>query len=219
MTAENVLPTAPWQLQADIRALLVPPTGAAALALEVATTMSSPALLNHSIRSYAFGAELAREEGIDFDPELLFVASMLHDISLMPAFDSHSVPFEEAGGQIAWIFAAGAGWPRSRRERVSEVIVRHMWTEVDVELDAEGHLLERATSLDVSGAAPGDWTAEFRAGVVALVPRLDFAAEFTRCIVDQAHRKPQSGAARTVRSGLPERAAANVLDTLAPVQP
>jgi HD superfamily phosphodiesterase len=214
MTAERALPTVPWETQSDIRSLLTPPTAAAALALEVATTMSSPALLNHSIRSFAFGAELAREEGIDFDRELFYVASMLHDISLMPTFDSATVPFEEAGGQIAWVFAAGAGWPRSRRGRVSEVIVRHMWAQVDVALDAEGHLLERATSLDVSGAAPDDWTPEFRAGVVALVPRLGVADEFTRCIVDQADRKPESGAARTVRSGLPQRAATNVLDLI-----
>jgi hypothetical protein len=216
MTTENLPSAAPWQLQADIRALLAPPTAAASLALEVATAMSTPALLNHSIRSYAFGAELAREEAIDFEPELLFVASMLHDISLVPAFDSETVPFEEAGGKVAWVFAAGAGWSRARRERVSEVIVRHMWPEVDVALDAEGHLLERATSLDVSGAAPDDWTPEFRSAVVALVPRLDFAAEFTRCIVDQATRKPTSAAARTVSSGLPTRAATNVLDAVAP---
>ncbi|PRY69029.1 HD domain-containing protein [Glaciihabitans tibetensis] len=212
MTPENLSPALDREVQGDVRALITPPTPAAVLSLEVVTAMCSPALLNHSIRSYAFGAALGRKEGVEFDPELLFVAAMLHDIALVPAFDSETVPFEEAGGRVAWVFGAGAGWSPARRERVSEVIVRHMWTEVDVALDAEGHLLERATSLDVSGTAPGDWTNEFRAGVVSVVPRLGFAAEFTRCIVDQAERKPTSNAARTVRSGLPARAAANSLD-------
>ena len=192
--------------------LLAPPTDIAERALDVARSMASPALLNHSVRSHAFAAALGHAEGIDFDPELLYVASMLHDIGLVPVFDSVSAPFEEAGGRVAWVFGAGAGWPTSRRERASEVIVRHMWSEVDPTFDAEGHLLERATSLDVSGSGWDAWTPGIRDGVVARVPRLGFAAEFTECIRDQARRKPGSQAERAALGGLPERAARNRLD-------
>jgi len=66
---------------------------------------------------------------------------VLHDIGLVDDFDSHTVPFEEAGGSVAWVFAAGAGWPAERRARVSEIVVRHMWDDVDVTLDPESHLL------------------------------------------------------------------------------
>jgi hypothetical protein len=34
---------------------------------------------------------------------------MLHDIGLVKEFDSHTVPFEQAGGHVAWVFGAGAG--------------------------------------------------------------------------------------------------------------
>jgi hypothetical protein len=192
--------------------LLAPPTDIAERALDTARTFAFPALLNHSLRSYAFAAALGASEGIDFDPELLFVASMLHDIGLVPVFDSVSAPFEEAGGRVAWVFGAGAGWAPERRERASEVIVRHMWAEVDPTFDAEGHLLERATSLDVSGSGWDDWAPTIREGVVARVPRLGFAAEFTECIRDQARRKPGTHAERSVLGGLPERAASNRLD-------
>jgi hypothetical protein len=192
--------------------LLAPPTPTAELALDVARSLTSPAMLGHSVRSHAFAAALGHAESIEFDPELLYVASMLHDIALEPAFDSATVPFEEAGGRVAWVFAAGAGWSPARRERVSEIIVRHMWSEVDPRLDAEGHLLERATSIDVSGSGWDDWPAQLRNDLVARVPRLGFAAEFTECIREQARRKPGSQAERAVLGGLPERATHNRLD-------
>jgi hypothetical protein len=192
--------------------LLAPPTEIAGRALDVARSVASPAILNHSIRSHVFAAALGSAEGIDFDPELLYVASMLHDIALTPVFDSATVPFEEAGGRVAWVFGAGAGWATARRERASEVIVRHMWSEVDPNFDTEGHLLERATSLDVSGSGWDDWPAQLRTDLVVRVPRLGFAAEFTACIREQARRKPGSQAERAVLGGLPERAARNRLD-------
>ncbi len=36
---------------------------------------------------------------------------MLHDVGLVEEFDSHRVLFEEAGGHVAWVFGARAGWP------------------------------------------------------------------------------------------------------------
>ena len=192
--------------------LLVPPTEVAARAREVTAAHASPALLGHSERSWALAAELGRSESVQFDAELLWVASLLHDLGLVPSFDAHAVDFEHAGGAVARVFAAGAGWPEPRQRRLAEVVERHMWTSVDVALDPEAHLLERATSLDVSGTGGADWDAAFVASLVAAVPRLGFAAEFAAAIGDQAERKPDGQAGRTVRGGMPGRIAANPLD-------
>ncbi|SDQ22251.1 cyanamide hydratase [Microbacterium sp. cf332] len=180
----------------DIDELLTPPTPTAARALDAVGRWSSPALVNHGIRSWAWARLRGRALGLDHDPELLFVAAMLHDLGVTPAFDAHEIAFESAGGAAAWMFAAGAGWPPARRERVREVIERHMWLSVDPVLDAEGHLLEVATSLDVSGLAPELWDADVLRAVTARHPRLDFTAEFAGCIHAQARRKPATPAAR-----------------------
>ena len=37
------------------------------------------------------------------------VDALLHDVGLVTTFDSHTLPFEEAGGHIAWVFGAAAG--------------------------------------------------------------------------------------------------------------
>ncbi|WP_405144974.1 HD domain-containing protein [Sphaerisporangium sp. NBC_01403] len=192
--------------------IVLPDSSAARAALEVATAYCSPALLNHSVRSYLWSVSYGALNGIGFDAELLYVSALLHDIGLVREFDSHTVPFEEAGGHVAWVFCAAAGWPAERRTRASEVIVRHMWDEVDVSQDPEGHLLALATSLDISGRRPEAWPAEFIAEVLRRHPRLSLGDEFLACFRDQAERKPDGSAAQAVRSGIAGHIAANPLD-------
>ncbi|MDO8383537.1 MAG: HD domain-containing protein [Microbacterium sp.] len=176
----------------DVERPLEPPTEFAARALEVARGWCSPALVNHCLRSWVWAKTLGESLGLTVDDELLFVAAMLHDLGVTEPFDAHAMPFESSGGAAAWTFAAGAGWEVPRRERVMQVIERHMWVSVDVDEDPEGFLLEAATSLDVAHADPEKWDAALRREVTARVPRLDFGSEFSNAIGAQASRKVKS---------------------------
>ena len=196
--------------------LEVPATPACRAALEVATAYCSRALLNHSVRAYLWAAGYGLERGIAFDAELLYVSAMLHDLALVKEFDNHALPFEEAGGHVAWVFGAAAGWRVERRRRAAEVIVRHMWDEVDVAKDPEGHLLELSTSMDISGRRTEDISPDLRADVLARYPRLDLGEEFIGYFEDQAKRKPRCLAAKFVRSGWAARVAANPLEARSP---
>ncbi len=193
--------------------LHLPTTAAAQLAHEVVRRFSAPALVNHCVRSYLFAAARAVIEDVDVDHELLYVAALLHDLGLEPAFDSHTLPFEEAGGQVAWVFAAGAGWSPDRRDRAAEVIVAHMQG-TDPERDREGHLLDLATGLDIAGRGMDRWPSDLLREIVAAHPRLDLAARFTSCFDDQAARKPRSTAAAAVGSGIAQRLLDNPLEHL-----
>jgi len=190
----------------------LPSTPAAAAALEVAAAYLSPTLQSHSRRVYLWAAALAEQEKLSYDAELLFVAAMFHDISLVPVFDSHTVSFEEAGGHVARVFATGAGWPAERRERLGEVIVRHMWPDVDAAADPEGHLISRAAALDIVGKDFDVLDSELRADVLRRFPRLGLTDEFLACFRDQAERKPNSSPARAMQADLSRRIAANPLD-------
>lgn len=185
----------------DVDALLQPPTDLARRAREVAETWCTEAVLHHSLRSWVWARTLADTRGLAYDAELLYVAAMLHDAGVSPAFDAHAVAFETAGGAVAAVFAAGADWPVQRRARVREIIERHMWTSVDPAMDAEGYLLEAATSLDVAGADPHLWDADLLRAVTARVPRGAFSAEFANAIGAQAERKPGTAAGRLDASG------------------
>ncbi len=181
--------------------------------MAVLTRYSAPALVNHCVRSYLLAAARAELDDLVVDHELLYVSALLHDLGLEPAFDSHRLPFEEAGGQVAWVFAAGAGWPSDRCDRTVQIIIAHM-RGTEVTTDPEGHLLDLATGLDISGRGAEHWPAGFLAELVGEYPRLDLAARFTACIRDQADRKPSSAAGNAVRGGIAERLAANPLDRL-----
>jgi hypothetical protein len=189
------------------------PSGPACVtATEVAAAYSAPSLLNHSMRVYAWAVALGGVHHVDFDAELLFVAAMLHDVGLAAEFDSHTKPFEVAGGHVAWVFAAGAGWPPGRRARLTEVIVRHMWADVDPAEDPEGFLLSRAAAADIAGRDVTDLPAGLRTEVLERYPRLDLVEEFLRCFRDQADRKPDSSAGAAMRNDLATRMARNPLE-------
>src|SRR6476620_563445 len=105
---------------------MFPQSPAAAAALSVATRLHPPALLNHAVRSYLWGAMYGRAHGIAFDDELYYVSALLHDIGLTEPFDSHRLAFEDAGGDLAWVFGVAAGWSTDRAARAAEIIVLHM---------------------------------------------------------------------------------------------
>ncbi|WP_353653671.1 HD domain-containing protein [Mycobacterium sp. DL99] len=192
---------------------MVPQTPAAAAALAVATQFYSPALLNHCIRSYLWGSTYAAAHDITFDNELYYVSALLHDIGLTGPFDSHRVSFEEAGGDLAWVFGVAAGWPADRAARATEIIVLHMRDDVSAAVDPESHLLQVATGWDVVGRRPEEFPTATRADILARYPRQGFGSEFIACFEDQARRKPGGAAAASVANNGAERIRANPLDT------
>jgi hypothetical protein len=142
----------------------------------------------------------------------LHVAALLHDVGLVRVFDSHLAPFEETGGHVAWVFAAGLGWPARRRDRLHDVVVAHMADAVDVGRDPEGYLLELGTTIDISGRHIDAVPQPVRREALRRHPRLGIGSEFAALALSQADRKPSSACARAVRGGLTARAMSNPLD-------
>ena len=190
-----------------------PQTPAATRALSVAVRFYSPALLNHCVRSYLWGATYAAAHDIAFDDELYYVSALLHDIGLTEPFDSHRMPFEDAGGDLAWVFGVAAGWPADRAARATEIIVLHMRDDVSSTADPESHLLQIATGWDVAGRRPEEFPTEARAEILARYPRQGFGSEFLASFEDQARRKPGCAAAVLVANNAAARIKANPLDS------
>ena len=191
----------------------VPDTAAARGALTLATEYQSTAITAHAMRSWLWAEAFAMVEGVTHvDHELLFVAALLHDIGLVTEFDNHNISYEHSGGHVAVALTTGSGWTAERSRRVLDVIVRHNWPSVDLELDAEGHLLEIATGLDISGARPDALPEIFLREVLTVYPRGAIAQEFSACVVGQAERKPATAARRLVEGGIVRKLAENPLE-------
>jgi HD domain len=204
MTTDGVL--------TDFAGLPAPRTPAARAVLETCAEFAEPWLLNHSLRAYFLAVAHAVQARIDHETELLFVAATLHDLALTVPFDSHRLAFEEAGGNLARVFAAGAGWPADRRERLAEVIVLHMRPPVTAGGAPEAHLLQIGVGADVSGRGLDAFDPAFRSALLSHYPRAGFGTEFLRLMQDEARRKPSSAAATLLHGGLAQRISANPLD-------
>ncbi len=196
----------------EVAGVAAPDSGVSRAAVEVCAAHSPDWLVAHSQRAYFFGAAYAASAGIEYDAELFFVAALLHDIALTPPFDAHELSFEDAGGRVAWVFGAGAGWSAARRDRVAEIIVLHMRDDVPASQDPESHLLQVSTTADVSGRGLELFSPSFTAALLDQFPRKGFAQGFLECATAQATRKPQSSSGELMRTGWAQRITTNALD-------
>src|ERR1041384_5828785 len=93
--------------------VVVPDSKLAHDALALCRDTSDEWLVEHCVRSYLFGAGLGVRAAITFDPEILYVAALLHDLGITQRFEATSTDdcFAVAGARIALEFS---------RERASE---------------------------------------------------------------------------------------------------
>lgn len=92
----------------SLAGVIVPDTPLVARAMEHARENSEPYLFNHVMRSWLFSAAIAQLKDAPHDPEVLAVATLLHDLGLARAFDGH-LRFEVEGANAARAFARAEG--------------------------------------------------------------------------------------------------------------
>ena len=178
----------------------VPDSAIAGQARQLISTVAPAFLTNHSVRAYAWAVELARHDGLEFDPEILYVSAMLHDIGLVPAYDIGGC-FETDGAIAAERFALEQGVAPDRARAIYDVIELHMADGLPPDPASEVVLLWDSTGTDVTGYRFADVRRAIVPEVLAAYPRLDFKREFGALFADQAARKPTCSVARMMAAG------------------
>jgi hypothetical protein len=178
----------------------VPDSAIARQARELIDDVEAPYLVNHSIRAYAWAVELAIHDGLEFDPEIVYVSAALHDVGLVPAYDLGGC-FETDGAIAAEQFALAHGQTPARAKAIYDVVELHMAATLPPTATAEEFLLEASTGTDVTGYRFGDVRPASVPVVLAAYPRLTFKRDFAAAFVDQASRKPTCRVAEMVRTG------------------
>jgi len=141
----------------------------------------SDLLFNHSTRVYLFGALTGQRRGLKFDPELLYVGAMFHDIGLTEAYRASPLRFEVDGANAARDFLRSYGIPEASVETVWDAIALHTTPGIPEHKKPEVALVTSGVEMDVLGIAYERFTPEQRQAVVAAHPR---GASFKTNIID-----------------------------------
>jgi hypothetical protein len=138
-------------------------------------------LFHHSTRVYLFGALTGRRKGLKYEPELLYVGAMFHDIGLTDAYRASPLRFEVDGANAARDFLRSYGVPETAVETVWDAISLHTTPGIPEHKKAEVALVTAGVEMDVLGFAYEQFTPEQRQAVVAAHPR---GAAFKKNIID-----------------------------------
>lgn len=169
-----------------------PPESAfARAAYDEARDLSSPALLAHCLRAWLYADLLAQARGVRHDPELLYIACVLHDLGLTEAQrQEHTGCFAVAGARAAHELAAAHGYTRG--DDLADAVSLHLDVTVPLSRGAEAHLLHAGTTTDLLGLGLGELPARSAADVVARYPGAGIAAELTVTLREQAATRPRT---------------------------
>jgi hypothetical protein len=163
----------PPQASYAVKNLAIPPTPAAVEAKKVCAQLVPVPLRNHSFRTFAWATIIAENERIEHDCEVLFVASMLHDVGLSDRHSSGVNPgcFTVIGKNLTLQIRDRVGWSETSCRAAAESITLHVNPRVPLDDGPEAHLLARATRFDVIGNNYRGIDQVTRADVVRLWPR------------------------------------------------
>jgi hypothetical protein len=138
-------------------------------------------LFHHSTRVYLFGALTGQRKRLTYDPELLYVGAMFHDIGLTEGYRQSQLRFEVDGANAARAFLRSYGVPEASVELVWDAIALHTTPGIPELKKPEVALVTAGVEMDCLGFAYGQFTREQRDAVVAAHPR---GADFKTNIID-----------------------------------
>jgi HD domain len=128
-------------------------------------------LYHHSRRVLLFGALTGQRKGLDYDPELLYVGAMFHDIGLTDQYRHSMLRFEVDGANAARDFLRKYGVPESSIEMVWDAIALHPTPGIPEHKKAVVALVTAGVEMDVLGIAYKEFKDQDRLAVVAAHPR------------------------------------------------
>ncbi|MER7444288.1 HD domain-containing protein [Micromonospora avicenniae] len=182
----------------------IPGTAAVAEATRFIQETTRPSIYHHSRRAFLFSRMHAQRLGVDLDPELLYMASIFHDVGLLTPFSDAVQRFEVDSADHARKFLLERGFPGAAAETVWTAIALHTTLGIPERMGPEIALTQLGIATDVIGVALDALDRDQVAEVLAAHPRVDFTDEFLRAHVDGLKNRPHT-ADGTMNSDILER--------------
>jgi len=177
----------------SISGVAIPDSKLAREATELVHDTESPLLFNHSTRVYYFGSLAGKRQRLKFDPELLYIGAMFHDMGLTPRYGSQSDRFEVDGANAARAFL--------RRHNISQPEIDTVWTAIALHtspgipqyMHPVVALLTNGVEMDVLGIAYSEFSDADREAIVSAYPRSPrFKEDIIQAFYDSIKSKPET---------------------------
>ena len=153
---------------------------------------STPLLFDHSRRVYLWGSLQGEKLGLAYDPELLYVGAMFHDIGLVEGHRSEHERFEIDGANAARAFLERHGLDEEQVMTVREAIALHTTPEVPRYKQPEVRLVTLGVEYDVLGLHFDELSPEQREAVLDAHPRTGFKAGIVEAFSAGMRDKPET---------------------------
>jgi hypothetical protein len=150
-------------------------------------------LFNHSSRVYYFSAAAGQRKGLSFDPELLYVSAMFHDLGLTPKHSSATDRFEVDGANAAREFLRQYKIPQQEIDTVWTSIALHTTPGIPQYMHPVVALLTNGVEMDVLGIAYSEFSDADREAIVSAYPRTEhFKEDIIQTFYDGIKHKPDT---------------------------
>lgn len=177
--------------QREVAGITIPDTELAVKAARLAQEAYDPSLFNHCARTYVFAGLMGAKLKMKIDLELLFLASILHDLGLTERYMG-SGRFEARGADVAGEFLTSQGLTADRTAIVCDAILMHSTGFIAERKRPEVALVSIATGTDVVGDRLSEYTRQQVEDILTAFPRLNFKKAFVRDCVAVIGRHPDS---------------------------
>jgi hypothetical protein len=175
-----------------IAGIAIPDSSIARDATAFVRDIESDLLYHHSMRVFVFGSLQGRRRGLAYDPELLYVGAMFHDVGLVEGHRSADDRFEVDGANAAREFLTQRGIPAEAVRIVWDAIALHTTPGIPEHKEPEVALVTAGVELDVMGLGYDDITDAQRNEVLDVLPRVNFKNEIIRAFGAGLAHRPQT---------------------------
>lgn len=165
----------------EISGVLIPDSQLAREVTQLVRDTEGDLLFHHSARVFCWGVLTGERLGLEFDPELLYTASMFHDMGLTARYENSQLRFEVDGANAARDFLQAHGISATDIETVWNAVALHTTPGIPQFMRPEIALLQAGAGMDVAGRGYDQFTDAQREAVVAAFPR---EADFQEGIID-----------------------------------
>ena len=177
----------------DLSAWSPPDTRAAREALSYLREVSTPQMVNHSLRTYYFSGILYELSGLkqSIDHEALYVGALMHDVGLFqssPPATEHC--FSVGSAREARRIAKDAGWDEARQDRMAAAITSNPNAFVPIEtFGLEAHFMNTGGLVEVIAQ---EWKVapENLAEILERFPRKGFAGDALQHVQREMKQNP-----------------------------